>query len=170
MSIANFSEKTVGAIVTSALLLSAVFSTGLSLSNAFAQDATKAEEKSAEKEGEKAAPEEVIKTGTIASTGNYGFGPQAIGSGAGAPGDEPNVISASVSRASKDDCSVTFKNTSKDNGYSASFRVLEFDASGRKVNSKYMSASLGKGESKTQTVPCRTGNSVQVELVRASKK
>lgn len=124
--------------------------------------------KQAEGKSGEESEEEVVKTGTIASTGNYGFGPQAITSGSGAaPGDEPGVITAGVSRKSRDECTVTLKNASEKNGYSASYRVVEYNNTGSKVSSRYYSASLEPKGSKTQDVPCRQGNSVQVELSSA---
>lgn len=118
------------------------------------------------------AEEEVVKTGVIASTGNYGFGPQSIESGAtgAAPGDEASVIAAGVSRVSRDECQVTITNNSDENSYSVGYRFTERNNRGSKVNSKYFSDSLDAKESKSRKVACSDDTRMEVELRSAKRR
>lgn len=116
--------------------------------------------------------EEVVKTGVIASTGNYGFGPQSIESGAtgAAPGDESSVIAAGVSRVSRDECQVTITNNSDENSYSVGYRFTERNNRGSKVNSRYFSDSLDAKESKSRKVSCSDDTRMEVELRSAKRR
>lgn len=141
----------------------------LGVNVAVAQDgAESTSEKSAENEEE----EEKVITGTIATTGNYGFGPTAIASGSTgpAPGSEAGAIVAGVKRTSRDECRVTISNNSKENGYSVRFRLVERDSSGREVGGKSFAASLDPEKSEVRELSCQNDTNLSVELDSARKR
>ena len=159
------------------LMLAVITSLLIGHSPLVAQESSSTETPPAEKkeegaEAKDAKPEEVVKTGVIASAGNYAHGDQTISSDSSgaAPGDVASVITASVNNVGRGECKVTINNTSEENGYSVSYRVTERNARGSKVGGKGFSASLSAKESKSNTFRCRDDSVLQVELRSARKR
>lgn len=124
--------------------------------------------------GDKKDPkkEEKVKTGIIANTGNFGFGPQVIDSdgGGSAPGEEASVITGSVSPASNGKCMVSIMNASKENTYTARYSVMGTNARGVKVMNKSFTNAVKPGSTEKREVPCQDGLNMSLELRSATKR
>ena len=153
----RFSALTAAAVA--ALLLAEL----LCSSAAIAQDAPKKDEPP--------KVEEKVQTGTIASTGRYGGGTTGldINTDGATPGDEQNVISASVSQIGREECAATITNTSVTSSYSVSFKVVGRNERGVKLLDKSYSASLKPKQSVQRTMDCPADANLEVVLQSAKK-
>ncbi len=110
-------------------------------------------------------PEEKVRTGKIASTGRFGTtGGVDVDSAGASPGDEPSVVSASISRKSKTECTAKIINNGK-KSYSVSFTVLGEDQRGSRVLNRSFSGSVAsKGTLERQISGCRDDLNLSVQL------
>lgn len=125
-----------------------------------------AEDKPAEKASDK--PEEKVKTGIIASTstspGSISIDVDTSGS---SPGDDINVISASISRVKKNECVVKLTNGGEKT-YSVSYAVEGVNKRGMKTLSKSFSASVAPKATKENSVSgCNEDLNLSVNLKSA---
>lgn len=112
---------------------------------------------------------ENVQTGTIASTGTYGQATSVdVQTDGASPGDEANVIGASLERLSRSSCEVTLKNASEKNSYTATWEVVGLDESGRRQLFKSYTASISPKGSVTRSFGCGDYN-LQVNLKSAKK-
>ncbi len=135
--------------------------------------ADSAEAKAEEKSAKAKEASETVRTGVIATTGSYGFENTGVDSDAtgSAPGDEePSVISGSVSMKSRDECLSQVTNTSPENSYSVSYRVIGRNDRGSKVFSKGFARSLKPGQVDTRDFRCDPNWKMEVELRSAKKR
>ncbi len=136
-----------------------------------AQDAPKKAEQKTDKKAEPSKVEEKVQTGTIASTGRFGGGVTGldISTDGATPGDDQNVISASVSQIGRGECQATITNTSNVNSYSVSFKVVGRNERGSKLVDKSYSASLKPQQKVTRQMDCPAEANMEVVLQSARK-
>ena len=110
-------------------------------------------------------PEEKVRTGKIASTGRFGTtGGVDVDSAGASPGDEPSVVSASISRKSKTECTAKIINNGQ-KSYSVSFTVLGEDHRGNRVLNRSFSGSVASKETlERQITGCRDDLNLSVQL------
>ncbi|HQH27288.1 MAG TPA: hypothetical protein PLP17_07825, partial [Oligoflexia bacterium] len=85
------------------------------------------------------------------------------------PGDDQNVISASVSQIGRGECQATITNTSNVNSYSVSFKVVGRNERGSKLVDKSYSASLKPQQKVTRQMDCPAEANMEVVLQSARK-
>lgn len=110
-------------------------------------------------------PEEKVRTGKIASTGRFGTtGGVDVDSAGASPGDEPSVVSASIVRKSKTECTAKIINNGQ-KSYSVSFTVVGEDHRGNKVLNRSFSGSVAsKATLERQVTGCRDDLNLSVQL------
>ncbi len=123
---------------------------------------------------EAAAKEEstdVIRTGTIASSGEYASGNAVdVDTQGSAPGDEPSTIQGSVSQIGRGKCRASITNSSEENTYSVRFRVIGTNERGAVAIKKTFSATLKPSQTQNRKLACKDNLRMQVVLLSANKR
>ncbi len=130
---------------------------------AWAQDSDQKEKKPAP------GKEEKVQTGVISTIGSYG---QSVSFGSNTsdqvPGDVPNTISGSIKHTTRGKCQAVVTNSSEENSYSVSFKVVTVSAKWKTSLKNSYVATLKPKQNVTRDFSCGDEN-MQIVLQSAKK-